>query len=80
MVGGLCRRQSQAVVIRKEKAMTDTLRTQCQHLYPEEVFVIPMGLRHWALNTTVRMLYTFAQYFIYSPTDKGDLQKMEDMR
>lgn len=53
MVGGLCRGQSQAVAIREEKAVTHTLCTQCQHLYPEEVFVIPMGLRHWALNTAV---------------------------
>ena len=67
MVGGLCRGQSWAVGVREEKAVTDILYTQCQHLYPEEVFVIPMGLRHWALNTAVLVLYPVAQYFIYSP-------------
>lgn len=65
MVGGLGRGQSQAVVRREEKAVTDTLCTQLQHLYPEGVFVIPMGLR--AFNTAVLVLYTVAQYFIYSP-------------
>lgn len=67
MVGGLCRGQSQAAVIREEKAVTDALCRQCQHLYPEEALVIPMGLRHWALNTTALMLRTFGQYFTYSP-------------